>query len=143
MQYLFGFHEILEVVTNGVSELAENTTDAQRVANKEAKKKDNKIAFYIQSVVDTTDFDQISYAESAKEVWDILIKYHEGVADEHVGTKIWFLDTDCSNHMTGRKVWLVDFDESKQSKVKLVDNSSLQAEGTSDIVIQRRNGIKL
>ena len=38
--------------------------------------------------------------------------------------------------MTGRKEWLADFDESKKSKVKLADNSSLQAEGTGNIVFQ-------
>ena len=47
------------------------------------------------------------------------------VADDHVESKIWFLDSGCLNHMTGREVWLVDFDDSKKSKVKLVDNSSL------------------
>ncbi|KAI5411740.1 hypothetical protein KIW84_056710 [Lathyrus oleraceus] len=44
--------------------------------------------------------------------------------------------------MTGQKVWLADFDESKKSKVKLNDNSLLQAEGTNDIVIQMSNGGK-
>lgn len=48
------------------------------------------------------------------------------VVDEHVNSKIWFLDTGCSNHMTSHRVWLVDFDESKKSKVKLADDSSLQ-----------------
>lgn len=38
--------------------------------------------------------------------------------------------------------WLVDFNESKKNKVKHAYNSSLQAEGTDDIVIQRRNKTK-
>lgn len=42
------------------------------------------------------------------------------VGDEHVDTKIWFLDTGCSNHTIGEKVWLDDFDELKKSKVKLI-----------------------
>lgn len=65
------------------------------------------------------------------------------VADDHVNFKIWFLETGCSNHMTGRKVWLVDFDELKKSKVKLTDNILLQEKGISNIVIQRNNGQKL
>ncbi|KAI5425630.1 hypothetical protein KIW84_031446 [Lathyrus oleraceus] len=44
--------------------------------------------------------------------------------------------------MTSQKVWLAYFDESKKIMVKLGDNSSLQAEGTGNIVIQRRNGAK-
>ena len=47
-----------------------------------------------------------------------------------------------ANHMTGRKEWLADFDESKKSKVKLADNSSLQVEGTGNIVFQMSNGGK-
>lgn len=61
------------------------------------------------------------------------------VANDHVDSKIWFLDTGCSSHMTGRKIWLEYFDESKKSMVKLADKSSLQAQGTCNIVIQRSN----
>lgn len=57
-------------------------------------------------------------------------------------TPRWFLDSGCSNHMAEQKMWLADFELSKKSKVKLADNSSLQAECTNDIVIQRRNGGK-
>lgn len=64
------------------------------------------------------------------------------VADDHVNSKIWFLDTECSNHMTSRKVWLEDLDELKRIKVKLADNSSFQVEGTGNTVIQRRNEAK-
>ncbi|XP_050877295.1 uncharacterized protein LOC127081048 [Lathyrus oleraceus] len=64
------------------------------------------------------------------------------VTDDHVKCKICFLDSGCSNHLTGRKVWLVDFKESKKSKVKLDDNNLLQAEGTDNIVIQRSNEVK-
>ena len=31
------------------------------------------------------------------------------VVDDHVSSKIWFLESSCSNHMTGQKVWLADF----------------------------------
>lgn len=44
--------------------------------------------------------------------------------------------------MIGRREWLANFKESKKSKIKIVDNSSLQAEGTCDIFIQRSNGVK-
>ena len=44
--------------------------------------------------------------------------------------------------MTGQNAWLVDFDESKKSKIKLVDNSSLQTESTGNIVFQMSNGGK-
>lgn len=67
MQFLFGFHETLEVVTNGVLELAKNAIDAHKVTSKESKKKDCKVAYCIQSAINSANFDQISHAESVKE----------------------------------------------------------------------------
>ncbi|PNY18017.1 copia-type polyprotein [Trifolium pratense] len=52
----------------------------------------------------------------------------------------WFLDTRCSNHMTGHKDWLVRYDNTRKSKVKLADGRSIQAEGTGNMVIKRKNG---
>lgn len=78
MQSLFGFHETLEVVTNGVSELAKNATDAQRVTSKKANKKDCKAPYCIQLAVDSVNFNKISHVESMKEAWNILVKYYEG-----------------------------------------------------------------
>lgn len=77
MKSLFDFHETLEMVTNGILEIAENATDAQKVSNNEAKKKDYKVTYCIQSAVDSENFDKISHAESAKETLDILVKYYE------------------------------------------------------------------
>ncbi|XP_050914627.1 uncharacterized protein LOC127129501 [Lathyrus oleraceus] len=302
MQSLFGFHEILEVVTNGIPELTENAIDAQRVANNEAKKKhckteeDEKIAGYVSKVnnlvhlikgygetlnqkmivekvmctltshfshvivaieesnnLETVKLEDLVRSLEAREIRIIERKWvqvsiqelqahawkkHDGfgkfkgkgdktqskkfwsnpqstrsmiwllnprkeeeetpirktkrknarsaitvksrvtwqrivgilktrdqqkstrkelilhgkihmiyedmivmvaVAGDHVESKIWFLDSGCSNHMTSQKVWLEDFDSSKKSKVKLADNSSFQVEGTGDIVFQRSN----
>lgn len=66
------------MVTNGVLELAENAIDAPRVTNKEAKKKDCKVAYCIQSVVDSANLDKISNVESVKETWNILVKHYKG-----------------------------------------------------------------
>ncbi|XP_019431404.1 PREDICTED: uncharacterized protein LOC109338587 [Lupinus angustifolius] len=59
----------------------------------------------------------------------------EGNDDE-----IWYIDSGCSNHITGHKSWLIDFDERRKSKVRFVDNRSTLAEGTSNIAIRRRDG---
>lgn len=78
MQSLFDFYQTQEVVIDGVPELAENATDAQGVTHMEAKKKECKAAYCIQSEVDSANFDKISYAELAKETWDILVNFYEG-----------------------------------------------------------------
>ncbi|XP_050876957.1 uncharacterized protein LOC127080692 [Lathyrus oleraceus] len=57
------------------------------------------------------------------------------IVDADVYSKILSIYSGCSNHMTGQKVWLADFDSSKKSKVKLANNSSLQAECNSDILV--------
>lgn len=50
------------------------------------------------------------------------------VLDEHVDSKIWFLDTRGSIHMTDQKVRLKDFNESNKRKERLANSSSLQEE---------------
>ena len=53
----------------------------------------------------------------------------------------WYLNSGCSNHMTGHKEWLVNFDMKKRSKVKFVDNRVIEAKGTTgDVLIQRKDG---
>ncbi|XP_014511675.1 uncharacterized protein LOC106770373 [Vigna radiata var. radiata] len=52
----------------------------------------------------------------------------------------WYLDSGCSNHMTCNKEWLVNFNQTKKSKVKFADDSTLKVEGSGDVVINRRNG---
>ena len=42
--------------------------------------------------------------------------------------------------MTGHKEWLVNFDMKKRSKIKLADNIVIEAEGTGDVLIQRKDG---
>ncbi|GAU11497.1 hypothetical protein TSUD_344870 [Trifolium subterraneum] len=262
MKSLFGFQDTLEVVTNGIPTLPANA-DA-RNTHKETKKNDCKAMYAIQAAVDSTNFDKISHAETAKQAWDILVQYYEGgeqvkgvklqsyrrqyellqmennesigayaskvqavihsmrscgeaitermmvekvmrtltpnfdhvvvaiqtagqvanmkiedlvgtleahelvinerkkvqetvqamqaqtfkkngghkgkVSEDKVASGAWFLDTGCSNHMTGHKEWLIKFDRSKKSKVKLADSKSIQAEGIGDMVIKRKDG---
>ncbi|XP_019431988.1 PREDICTED: uncharacterized protein LOC109339068 [Lupinus angustifolius] len=52
----------------------------------------------------------------------------------------WYLDSGCSNHMTGHKEWLVHFDPSKGSKVKFADNRVAITEGMGDIPLKLENG---
>ncbi|RDX96502.1 hypothetical protein CR513_20828, partial [Mucuna pruriens] len=51
----------------------------------------------------------------------------------------WYLDTQCSNHMTGNKGWFVNLDENVKRMVKFADNSTIIAEGIGKVLIQRRN----
>ena len=60
-------------------------------------------------------------------------------SDSNSHSEAWYLDIGCSNHMTGHKEWLGDFDENKRSKIRLADSRTLSAEGTRNILIQRKD----
>ncbi|KAK2352556.1 putative mitochondrial protein [Trifolium repens] len=55
-------------------------------------------------------------------------------------SQLWYLDTGCSNHMTGHRDWLLEFDDKFRSKVKFADNSTISVEGKGKVLVQRKNG---
>lgn len=48
---------------------------------------------------------------------------------------VWFLDSGCSNHMTGEKTWFVELDESFKHDVRLGNGSKMSVEGKGNIRI--------
>jgi len=50
--------------------------------------------------------------------------------------RVWFLDSGCSNHMSGNKQWFVDFDERFRHSVKLGNNSRMLVMGRGNIKIE-------
>jgi hypothetical protein len=60
MKNLFGAQYLLEIVQNGVGDLAANATEVQRNARKDLKKKDCKALFLIQQSLDEGNFERIS-----------------------------------------------------------------------------------
>jgi hypothetical protein len=55
----------------------------------------------------------------------------------------WYLDSGCSNHMTGNKEWLTNLDTSKKTNVKLADSRSLASKGIGNVLIRRSGGKKV
>ncbi|XP_019451907.1 PREDICTED: uncharacterized protein LOC109354005 [Lupinus angustifolius] len=60
----------------------------------------------------------------------------------NAGSDTWYLDSGCSNHMTGNRDWLVNFDATRKSKVKFDDHRIITAEGTGDVPLIMANGRK-
>jgi len=54
---------------------------------------------------------------------------------------VWYIDSGCSNHMTGNKVF-VDLDESITSEVRTSDDERISVKGKSDILVQTKKGVK-
>ncbi|KAJ0737299.1 putative RNA-directed DNA polymerase [Helianthus annuus] len=54
--------------------------------------------------------------------------------------RIWFLDSACSNHMTGNKLWFTKLDMSFTHSVKLGNDKKMEIKGIGDVKI-RVNGV--
>ncbi|XP_019432815.1 PREDICTED: uncharacterized protein LOC109339758 [Lupinus angustifolius] len=78
MTTIMGFQDVSEIVEEGLPELIEASTDAQKAVYKECKKKDCKALFLLHQCVDEAHFEKISEARSGKEAWQILEKSNEG-----------------------------------------------------------------
>lgn len=66
----------------------------------------------------------------------LMITTFEGA----LASDVWYLNSGCSNHMTGHKGWLTNFNSNKKTCVKLEDRKSLMEEGMGKIFIQRKEG---
>ena len=78
MRVLFDYHELLDVVESGVFALAANATEAQRVAHRDQKKKDNKVLYLIHQGMNDETFEQIEEATTVSEIWTILSTNYKG-----------------------------------------------------------------
>ncbi|KAI5411610.1 hypothetical protein KIW84_056615 [Lathyrus oleraceus] len=77
-----------------------------------------------------------NYAEfEEKDEEEILLMYY--VEIKH-GEKeeVWFLDSGCSNHMSGNKRWLLDLDEGFRHTVKLGNDSRMTIIGKGNVHMQ-------
>ncbi|XP_045802027.1 uncharacterized protein LOC123895611 [Trifolium pratense] len=271
MNVIFSYQDVEDLITTGYEPLAENATAAQQTTFREVKNKDNKALFLIHQCVDSSNFEKIVGAKTAKAAWDILSNAHGGgdkvkkrlkerkekkdnkvnqeqalyaknggqwnkngkgknkwnknkgkaeFINDHNGdqdqsesskkdsffkgknggkksdkskiqcyscekwghcasecrskgnkkqdneahharhdesdfdgfllmvttnsksdnSKLWYLDTGCSNHMTGHRDWLLEFDDNFKSKVKFADDSAISVEGKGKVMVQRKNG---
>ncbi|XP_019420699.1 PREDICTED: uncharacterized protein LOC109330885 [Lupinus angustifolius] len=53
---------------------------------------------------------------------DIVVQLMMKTCNMSTGSDTWYLDSGCSNHMTGKREWLVNFDLIRKSKVKFADH---------------------
>lgn len=72
-----------------------------------------------------------NYAEFDESEELVLMAQVEDVDRPIKGT--WFLDSGCSNHMTGIKGWFVHLDENYQNTVRLGNDLRLEVKGLGDI----------
>ncbi|XP_047181944.1 uncharacterized protein LOC124848335, partial [Vigna umbellata] len=62
------------------------------------------------------------------------------VDEKQPESTVWYLDSGCSTHMTGRKDWFVKIQGVEHGKIRFADNSSLEAEGSGRVVLRGVDG---
>jgi hypothetical protein len=55
-------------------------------------------------------------------------------------SNLWYLDTGCSNHMTGNKKWFQKLDNSVRRNIKFADNSQITSAGMGTVLVKRKDG---
>ena len=72
-----------------------------------------------------------------EEVSDLLLHGSEGGTSDPA---LWYLDTEATNHMTGRRKFFNKLDDSITGSVKFGDNSRIQIKGRGEIEVNQKDG---
>ncbi|KAD6118940.1 hypothetical protein E3N88_10211 [Mikania micrantha] len=73
-------------------------------------------------------------AQTADDDEEVLLMTHTNEPKQEAETKgFWFIDSGCSNHMTGSKDWFIRLDETYKHSVKLGNDLKLLVQGLGDI----------
>ena len=78
MRVWFGAQDFLNFVIEDYISVAENTTEEQRNAQRDKRKKDQKALFFVHQCVDQNVFEKIGYSTMSKGPWDILDIFYGG-----------------------------------------------------------------
>jgi len=85
---------------------------------------------------DEAQFAHNEGSDSEEALLMAIVKEEEEISDE------WYLDTGCSNHMTGKKSWFSELDDSINRKIRFADNSIVCATDIGKVLIHRKDGKK-
>ena len=73
------------------------------------------------------------YAELDEDQEMLLMSYVETHNSKR--EEVWFLDSGCSNHMSGDKQWFMELDQSFRHSVKLGNDSKMAVMGKGNVRI--------
>ncbi|XP_019438863.1 PREDICTED: uncharacterized protein LOC109344554 [Lupinus angustifolius] len=148
MKAIFGFQECREVVLEGVQQLGEDPTEAQKLEFREALKKDCKAIFLIHQCVDHSNFDKISAAQTSKEAWETLERCYGGSTKRNLRIlrqiKIDELHGSLEAHeqrlMERQNGWLTQQALSAQFKKKCMNNHDAKKKEADRVQTEKREG---
>lgn len=79
----------------------------------------------------TSNENGVNYVEFDEEEELLLMAHAEMSSEEKRG--VWFLDSGCSNHLTGEKGWFMELDENFKHSVRLGNSSKMMVQGKGKI----------
>ncbi|KAG6433674.1 hypothetical protein SASPL_105289 [Salvia splendens] len=137
MQTLLKSQDLWDFVEQGY----EDSDEANRFRGN--KKKDSKSLAIIQQVVHDNFFSRIAATIKASlinlaERIQRRFKSHHYAVD--VPNDVWFVDSDCSNHMCSNMEMFKELVESRKIQVRLGDDKSIQVEEKGTVAVKDGHG---
>ncbi|KAI5336607.1 hypothetical protein L3X38_015875 [Prunus dulcis] len=77
---------------------------------------------------------------SERENDNVVLLAYAAAREGNVCAEKWYLDSGCSNHMTGNKSAFVNFKHTNNSEVRIGDGGKLVAKGSGDILFLSKSG---
>ncbi|BBH09623.1 ADP glucose pyrophosphorylase large subunit 1 [Prunus dulcis] len=77
---------------------------------------------------------------SERENDNVVLLAYAAAREGNVCAEKWYLDSGCSNHMTGNKSAFVNFKHTNNSEVRIGDGGKLVAKGCGDILFLSKSG---
>ncbi|KAK6279600.1 hypothetical protein POUND7_019867 [Theobroma cacao] len=99
------------------------------------KKLGHRVAYCWQKQKDENN--QASFVEKPDEEIRLFMAFFY---EKEQSNDIWFLDSDCSNHMSGTRSFFKELDESNKTDVTLGDSKKIRVEGRGTISIKTNQG---
>ncbi|XP_020243384.1 uncharacterized protein LOC109821619 [Asparagus officinalis] len=82
-------------------------------------------------------YNEVNFAEQNDEESKLFMAYFD---TNDVASDVWFVDSGCSNHMSGIREMFRELDKTQKMQVKLGDNKNIQVEGEGTVAIKTNNG---
>ncbi|KAI5324656.1 hypothetical protein L3X38_033729 [Prunus dulcis] len=83
---------------------------------------------------------QVNYANQVDATPTMFYASNKTDASIKGGDEVWYLDSGCSNHMTGREDLLVDIDRNVSAKVEMGTRQLVEVTGKGNLVVETKVG---
>lgn len=82
--------------------------------------------------------EEAQFADGESETDEVVLM--ADLVDEDSEEVMWYLDTGCSNHMSGNRASFVNLDDTVKSSIRFGDNRMVKDEGIGSVRIRKNDG---